>query len=331
MPWVRIDEEFPEHPKVLAAGPLGMAMQVAALCYCNRHLTDGFIPRAIVPGLLNLEGLGMRMWMGELTGGGEDATWRLVVDDLKAAGLWEQVQGGWRIHDYHDYQPSREHVLAIRKVRQEVGAKGGRAKRKQVANQLAEQTPSNDEAKTEAKMNPVPVTPSVVQVVPDAEPRGGLTLVDSGKPNRPASVTEIHDIFDAWKATLPPGSRHELTDARRDAIRSARKRYPFEDVLDAVRGWPNDPWPDRAQQNDIPQLLWTGTKRKPANILEKMRDLYRHGPPAQLGKRTQQMVATYEQMRTYGVENGLMHDGNGLGTMAGDRRPPQRELARPAD
>src|SRR6266540_5902380 len=65
MPWVRIDEEFARHPKVVAAGPLGMAMQVAALCYCNQYLTDGFIPRTVVAGLLDFAGLGMRMWQGD--------------------------------------------------------------------------------------------------------------------------------------------------------------------------------------------------------------------------------------------------------------------------
>lgn len=100
MPWVRIDEDFYQHPKVVKAGPLGMAMQVAALCYCNKYLTDGFIPRAVLPTLLNLDG----------------TSWELVVQDLIAAGLWEQVDGGYRIHDYLDYQPSRERVLTEREA-----------------------------------------------------------------------------------------------------------------------------------------------------------------------------------------------------------------------
>jgi hypothetical protein len=165
MPWVRIDEEFPHHPKVVKAGPLGMAMQVAALCYCNRYLTDGFVPRSVAATLLDFSGLGMRMWMGELAGGGEDASWELVVGDLEDAGLWERVEGGWQIHDYHDYQPSREHVLKVREVRREVGRKGGQAKGKQVA----KQPPSNGEANAEAKSNPVPV-PDTVTTTPFPSP-----------------------------------------------------------------------------------------------------------------------------------------------------------------
>ncbi len=55
MPWVRIDEKFARHPKVMRAGPLGIAMQVSALCYCNEHLTDGFVPRAVARTLLDWE------------------------------------------------------------------------------------------------------------------------------------------------------------------------------------------------------------------------------------------------------------------------------------
>jgi hypothetical protein len=165
MPWVRIDEEFPRHPKVVKAGPLGMAMHVAALCYCNQYLTDGFVPRAIVAGLIDLSGIGMRQWMGEVAGGGEDATWELVVQDLEAAGLWEREQGGWRIHDYHDYQPSREHVLKVREVRQEAGRKGGQAKPKRPESKLLGNVrplrqatgEANPQANGEAESKPVPV------------------------------------------------------------------------------------------------------------------------------------------------------------------------------
>jgi hypothetical protein len=48
MPWVRLDEHFGEHPKVLAAGPLAGWLYVMGLGYCNRNLTDGLIPRAMV-------------------------------------------------------------------------------------------------------------------------------------------------------------------------------------------------------------------------------------------------------------------------------------------
>ena len=162
MAWVRLDEDFAQHPKVVKAGPLGMALHVAALCYCNRHLTDGFVPKQIARTLLDLTGLGMRLWDGGVVGGGHDAEWGMIVDDLVEAGLWEPTDDGWVIHDYHDYQPSKEHIKAVRKERQAAGKKSGESRRrKQAANnkeandeQSVQQNPNNGQTKAE----PVPVT-----------------------------------------------------------------------------------------------------------------------------------------------------------------------------
>ena len=118
MAWVKIDDRFPQHPKVAAAGPLAMAMQVAGLCYCNRELTDGFIPRAIARTLLDWEVVrddGTIYTIGVSSGmRGDDLDSPWVIDLLVDAGLWEAVPGGYRIHDYLDYQPSREETLKDR-------------------------------------------------------------------------------------------------------------------------------------------------------------------------------------------------------------------------
>ena len=176
MTWVRIDENFAQHPKVVKAGPLGMAMQIAALCYCNRHLTDGFIPKQIASTLLDFDGLGMRMWGGDMVGGGQDAEWKLVVEDLVEAEVWEETEGGWFIHDYHDYQPTKQQVQQLREKRAASGAKGGKAKSKQIAKQTskqnAEQNDSNAEANDVAKSYPVPVPGSVPLKQQHSAPNG---------------------------------------------------------------------------------------------------------------------------------------------------------------
>jgi hypothetical protein len=124
VPWVRIDEEFPHHPKVAPVGPLGIAMQVAALCYCNRYLTDGLVPTAMAPMLLTLEGIGRRTDNGTI----RPVTWQEIVATLVGTGLWEPVEGGWRIHDFHDYQPTREQVEADRVVIHKAKVAGGKAR-----------------------------------------------------------------------------------------------------------------------------------------------------------------------------------------------------------
>lgn len=120
MAWVRIDDQFPEHPKVAQAGPLAMAMQVAGLCYCNRKLTDGFVPRSIARRLLDFEVIdadGKIHTIGVTSGmSGEDISPEWVIGLLLDAGMWEKVSGGYLIHDYHDYQPSKDDVEADREA-----------------------------------------------------------------------------------------------------------------------------------------------------------------------------------------------------------------------
>ena len=101
MTWVRLDDRFAQHPKVQQAGPLGLALQVAALCYSNQYLTDGFVPVTVVERLLQLDDP------------------HVVAGELVEVGLWKTVDGGWQIHDYEQYQPTREQVLAEREAARE--------------------------------------------------------------------------------------------------------------------------------------------------------------------------------------------------------------------
>jgi len=160
MTWVRIDDGFYQHPKVAAAGPLAMAMQVAALCYCNRHLTDGFVPRAVVPTLLNLEGIATGLRDHEHFVTGDTATWQDVVRDLIRPGMWEETDGGYRIHDYLDWNLSKAEVLKLREARSEAGRKGGQASARASAQADAKQTPQQGLKQNRSKLQPPSPSPS---------------------------------------------------------------------------------------------------------------------------------------------------------------------------
>jgi hypothetical protein len=94
LPWFRLDDSFHSHPKILAAGNEAVGLYVRCGTYAAAHLTDGKLPRDIV--LLY----------------GSDA----LADKLVAAKLWRRTRGGWQIHDYLDYNPSREAVDNERKA-----------------------------------------------------------------------------------------------------------------------------------------------------------------------------------------------------------------------
>lgn len=99
MTWVKIDDALADHPKIRETGkraPFVLALHVRGLCYAGRYLTDGLLKHGVVTGLL--EHLGTQDWP------------MIMV----CAGLWEPHPDGYVIHDYLDYNPSREEVLAER-------------------------------------------------------------------------------------------------------------------------------------------------------------------------------------------------------------------------
>lgn len=105
MTWVRLDADFYTHPKVLSAGTRAELLFIHGLCYCNQHLTDGLIPRLALPSLL-------------------PRGYREAAEKLVANNLWETAPDGYRIHDFHKYQPSRQQVMATRVNKVEAGRAG---------------------------------------------------------------------------------------------------------------------------------------------------------------------------------------------------------------
>ena len=109
MPWAKFDDQYYDHSKIVEVGPLGMALHTAATCYCARHLTDGFVPTAMLARLINLEGIYIMR-----NGVSNGVTVALLTDDLVRSGLFESVPGGIMVHDYLEYNPVSEKVKAER-------------------------------------------------------------------------------------------------------------------------------------------------------------------------------------------------------------------------
>jgi hypothetical protein len=102
MPWFKIDDGFWSHPKVLELSPDAVALWVRAGSYCAGHLTDG----EVKPSILRLMGATDEH-----------------ADELTRCGLWDFTDGSWWFHDWAEYQPSRETVLAERAATRERVAK----------------------------------------------------------------------------------------------------------------------------------------------------------------------------------------------------------------
>lgn len=83
MTWTILDDGFPFHRKVLAAGNEAVGAFVRMLSWSNKEGTDGFISDGTVGIFASPD----------------------VVERLVANGLLHRVEGGFTIHDFHDYQP----------------------------------------------------------------------------------------------------------------------------------------------------------------------------------------------------------------------------------
>ena len=155
--WVKIDDRFAEHPKLMAAGALAWGVWAEAMAYCNRNLTDGFIPVAVAEAFggrwrTRVDG---RVWQAFVHCGDEmvavDA--EFVASALVDAGLWHRVDGGYQVHDYADYQPTKAQTVAAREQRQATSAAGGRAK---AAKRAAEIMPHGRATADERQTNGMP-------------------------------------------------------------------------------------------------------------------------------------------------------------------------------
>lgn len=95
MSWVRIDDNMPQHPSMLAAGPAASWLHVAAICYCARYLTDGDLPRDA------LGTLGVRSPAP-------------LVAKLEQGGQWVRTDDGWHLPAYLEFNPARVEVEETR-------------------------------------------------------------------------------------------------------------------------------------------------------------------------------------------------------------------------
>lgn len=189
MTWVKLDDHFDENPKIAQVGPLGIALWVTGLAYCNRNLTDGFIPTAIALRMLSLEyddpeerpttillgGSRDRRDDGQVGCVPEGYT---VPNQLVGAGLWEDAPGGYMVHDYAQFQPLKAQIEAERATKQAAGQAGGIAAAKARAT-------AGGKASGQAKSNPDPD--------PDPVPSASYEASSSADETLPVAVREMRD------------------------------------------------------------------------------------------------------------------------------------------
>lgn len=99
MPWARFADDYLGNPKLAQLSTAAIALDMASIIYSARDLRDGRLTVSDVQAVAALIHL---------------RHWESAAAELVAQRRWTVTPGGWEIHDYLDYQPSRERVLAER-------------------------------------------------------------------------------------------------------------------------------------------------------------------------------------------------------------------------
>lgn len=102
MGWAKFDDQFTDHPKVQAVGPMAELLAMRAVIYAARYETDGVIPESVLP----------RLAVGITSA-------KRQISALLQENLWEKCDEGWRIHDFLDYHPSKADKDAERQAARE--------------------------------------------------------------------------------------------------------------------------------------------------------------------------------------------------------------------
>lgn len=99
MSWLRIDDTFGDHPKLLLLTRSERWTFVELLCYCARHQTEGYFPVTISDSKRHVS--------------------TTLLNKFVDVGLVDESEesGELRIHDWQDFNPSKDPTGAIRQQR----------------------------------------------------------------------------------------------------------------------------------------------------------------------------------------------------------------------
>lgn len=281
--YVKVHDGLPDHPKIIEAGGEAGWLYICGLSYASRQLTDGVIPKRLVP---------------RLTDGSKPEA---SASALLRVGLWHEGEhdcpncppagpDAYVIHDYLDHQRSASEVADIRSKRAAAGQRGGKrsgesrraasaaeANREASASAKAKQARSKTEAETETETEEEQKTSRTSAKSSDDPPREDVeqackhlaTVIENGGDKRPRVTakwrTDMRRLFDIdgitpdqaitaidwahadsfWQAHIlsPAKLREKYPTLRRQALAEQRKNRPA--------GPPTAPHDDEGTPDDL--------------------------------------------------------------------------------
>lgn len=178
--FARLALDYFDHPKIAALSPEAIVAHLEMIVYARRYGTDGRIPNRIAN----------RFGSGSLT--------ELANNDPDRPSIAIHDDGSVTVHDYSEYQETREQIEARRQVNAANGRKGGRPG-KRTANRTGTQPVNGSGSETKAETETETEVPSTKE--------------------RP-DVEHVCTMFaDLCQSTATNGKRPTITQAWRDAAR----------------------------------------------------------------------------------------------------------------
>lgn len=242
MTWFKVDDKLHSHPKVELAGVAAMGLWVIAGSWSADQLTDGVVSVERISRLC-----------------GDRRQAHLLAKSLVRAGLWVEVEGGYKYHEWHEHQPTAEAVKA-EKERKRRNVADHRARRNQAITGNVTGYTTGKESGLKSRPDPDPTRPDLKEKKSStqAAPSLGLALVPSEpkKPGKPKAVAETHpqhgEVVDAYFAAFEAYRGTKPTFGARDgaAVKSllAQCANNASRAIEVIRSaFTGEPWlADRA-------------------------------------------------------------------------------------
>jgi hypothetical protein len=123
MPWVRYDDQYPIHRKVAGLSDAAFRLNTAAIFWSARNGTDGFVPEEDLDQVC-AQVRDPARFAAECV---KRRTWHLAAHACTSENCPEPREGpGWIIHDYLEYQPTKDEAESARKKQQQEKSAGGK-------------------------------------------------------------------------------------------------------------------------------------------------------------------------------------------------------------
>lgn len=105
MPWANLDDQYAEHPNNWVLSDAAFRLHTAAICYANKHKTDGEVVASKVPTLV-------------------PKFKRAALVELLDRGHWLDKGETYEVRDFLDWNRSRAQIETESQRKSQAGRKG---------------------------------------------------------------------------------------------------------------------------------------------------------------------------------------------------------------